>query len=232
MDENNFPNIFEEPTFEPQNNLPSPKRFERSRSDVIVAGLCSGIAKYLNTDPSLIRLIAILSLLLGVWSIAAYLVAAFLIPPERSPIVLTEDEKLKQKKINFRTVVSGLMMLTGLYLGFIYVGIFSIDRLFIFPNSFMFPFIAIVFGVYYLTINKEKIQETPDSFPDRFSRSRQDRYLLGVCAGLARYLNVETTTVRIVFSFAALFTLGFFALIYFVFSLITKMEEPTVEIKE
>jgi phage shock protein PspC (stress-responsive transcriptional regulator) len=65
MDENNFPDIFQEPDNESQQNLPSPKKLERSRTDVIIAGVCSGIAKYINTDTSVIRLFAILSLLFG-----------------------------------------------------------------------------------------------------------------------------------------------------------------------
>ena len=230
MDEQNFPNIFDEPINQPQPDLPKPNKLERSRTDVIVTGLCSGIAKYISADPSVIRLIALISLLLGFWSVAAYFVAAFLIPPEESNVVLTKEELLFQRKVNFRTVVSGLMILSGLYLGFASIGMFTYDRIFILPNSFMFPFIAIVVGVYYLSIMEAKLIENVNDNPKRFERSRSDKLLFGVCGGFAKYLGVESTTVRIIFLLAALLTLGIFALVYVLFVFLTVREKPLIEL--
>ena len=46
----------------------------------------------------------------------------------------------------------------------------------------------------------------------RLSRSTTDRRIAGVCGGLAKYLNVDPTVVRIVFLVALLFgSLGFWA---------------------
>lgn len=39
---------------------------------------------------------------------------------------------------------------------------------------------------------------------DKLTRSRSDRILGGVCSGLARYFNIDTTIVRIVFVVAVL----------------------------
>jgi phage shock protein PspC (stress-responsive transcriptional regulator) len=56
------------------------KRLYRSDKDRIIGGVCGGIAEYLNTDPTLIRLIwALGSLVWGV-GIIAYLVAWIIIP--------------------------------------------------------------------------------------------------------------------------------------------------------
>jgi phage shock protein C len=35
----------------------APKRFFRSRTDRKVAGVCGGVAKYLNLDPTLVRIL-------------------------------------------------------------------------------------------------------------------------------------------------------------------------------
>lgn len=46
----------------------------------------------------------------------------------------------------------------------------------------------------------------------RLTRSTTDRRIAGVCVGLAKYLNVDPTVVRIVFLVALLFgSLGFWA---------------------
>lgn len=48
----------------------------------------------------------------------------------------------------------------------------------------------------------------------RLTRSTTDRRIAGVCGGLAKYLNVDPTVVRIVFLVALLFgSLGFWAYI-------------------
>jgi phage shock protein C len=229
MDDKNFPDIFEEPKDEPQPKIPLPKKLERSRSNIIVAGLCSGIAKYINSDPAVVRLLVMLSLLFGYWSVAAYVVAVFLIPAERTPDILTREEKIFQKKINFRTVLSGLTMLFGFYLGFVSIGLFSSDRIFILPNSFMFPFISIFIGVYYLFIVEEKAEETSRVCPDKFLRSHKDRLFLGVCGGLSNYLNLESTTVRIIYVLASVLTLGIFAVSYLIIAVLSETEKPDIE---
>ena len=62
---------------------PPPRRLERSTDDRVIGGVCSGIARYLNLDPTLVRLlVAVLTLTMG-FPIVLYLVALFLMPEER-----------------------------------------------------------------------------------------------------------------------------------------------------
>jgi len=228
MDEQNFPNIFEEPQQSPRNNLPSQKRLEKSKTNVIIAGICSGVAKYLNIEPAIIRLLVLLSLLLGAWIIAVYFIAVFLIPQEKDNYVLTGEEKQIQKKINFRTVAGGLLMLTGFHMAFVYFGIITQDNLLSMPYGYMFPFIAVAAGAYFLGAKENESGNQAEKFPDKFFRSRSDRLLMGVCGGFAKYINAESYTVRVVFVLATLFTFGFFAVIYFLFSLTVKLDNPEI----
>ena len=55
------------------------KKLYRSNSDHKVAGVCGGLAEYLNIDSTIIRLIWALLALSGT-GILAYLVAALVIP--------------------------------------------------------------------------------------------------------------------------------------------------------
>ena len=56
------------------------KRLNRSSQDKQIGGVCGGVAEYLDMDPSLVRLGAILLLFIGGTGFLAYLVAWLVIP--------------------------------------------------------------------------------------------------------------------------------------------------------
>lgn len=63
------------------------KKLYRSITDKKIAGVCGGIAKYLNMDPTVIRVLwAILSLFAFI-GVVAYIVCALIIPEEPSSII-------------------------------------------------------------------------------------------------------------------------------------------------
>ena len=59
----------------------------------------------------------------------------------------------------------------------------------------------------------------------RLYRSRDDRMIGGVCAGLGEYLGVDPTVVRLLFVLGAFFGMGSVLLVYLVLLLIIP-EEP------
>lgn len=62
---------------------PQPRRLMRDPSNKLVGGVCSGLAKYLNMDVNLVRILTvIISLFTGV-PIVLYLIALFVMPEER-----------------------------------------------------------------------------------------------------------------------------------------------------
>lgn len=58
------------------------KRLYRSRRNRMIGGVCGGLAEYLDTDPTIIRLALALSILLGGAGILAYLIMWIIIPEE------------------------------------------------------------------------------------------------------------------------------------------------------
>ena len=56
------------------------KKLYRSKKDSMVAGVCGGIAEYLDVDATLIRLLWIFITFLGGSGIIAYLIAWVVIP--------------------------------------------------------------------------------------------------------------------------------------------------------
>ncbi|GAA0589649.1 hypothetical protein GCM10009001_01930 [Virgibacillus siamensis] len=59
------------------------KRLYRSGSNRILAGVCAGIAKYFHIDPTIIRLLFAVSILLEAFGIILYIICIFVIPIER-----------------------------------------------------------------------------------------------------------------------------------------------------
>ena len=57
------------------------KRVYKSRTDIKIDGVCSGIAKYLNIDPTIVRLIWVLVAFTGT-GILAYIICMLIIPRE------------------------------------------------------------------------------------------------------------------------------------------------------
>lgn len=60
----------------------SQKRLYRSRKDRMIAGVCGGLAEYFGMDPSWIRIIFLLFLLLGGSAFLVYIIMWFVVPLE------------------------------------------------------------------------------------------------------------------------------------------------------
>ncbi|MBR1785356.1 MAG: PspC domain-containing protein [Bacteroidales bacterium] len=53
---------------------PTYKRLTRSRSDRKIAGVCGGLARYLNIDPTVVRIAFLVALLCGSIGFWAYVI--------------------------------------------------------------------------------------------------------------------------------------------------------------
>ncbi len=58
------------------------KKLTRSRRDRKIAGVCGGIAEYLDVDPTLTRLVWVMIALFGGWGLIGYLIAWIIVPEE------------------------------------------------------------------------------------------------------------------------------------------------------
>ncbi len=67
------------------------KRLYRSKSDRMIWGVCGGLAKYFDVDPTLIRIIAVLSIFISGAGIIAYIILAIVIPSESSKATEPKD---------------------------------------------------------------------------------------------------------------------------------------------
>ena len=62
------------------------KKLYRNTENKMIAGVCSGVAEYLNIDPTIVRLIWALIAFSGA-GLLAYLIAALIIPEKPSNII-------------------------------------------------------------------------------------------------------------------------------------------------
>ena len=68
------------------------KKLYRSRTDKKVCGVCAGLAKYLNMDVSIMRIIALCLVLFAGGGLLAYLICALVIPEEPENVVEIPEE--------------------------------------------------------------------------------------------------------------------------------------------
>ena len=66
------------------------KKLYRSVTDRKVAGVCGGVANYLNMDPTVVRVLWTIISLPGLFGVIAYIVCAFIIPEEPTNIIDAE----------------------------------------------------------------------------------------------------------------------------------------------
>ena len=59
------------------------KRLYRSEDDRMIAGVCAGLAEYVDIDPTIVRLLFVLGLFAGGATFWAYLVMMLVVPEER-----------------------------------------------------------------------------------------------------------------------------------------------------
>lgn len=74
------------------------KRIYRSCNDRVIAGVCGGLADYLEVDPAIVRLIFVLALFLAFAGPFVYVIAWLIIPLEPSCESKTRpEEEIKEK---------------------------------------------------------------------------------------------------------------------------------------
>ena len=59
-----------------------PKKLYRTKTDRKIWGVCGGLAKYFNIDPTIVRVVAVASILVGSLGIWIYIIMAIVVPVE------------------------------------------------------------------------------------------------------------------------------------------------------
>jgi phage shock protein C len=73
------------------------KKLYRSRTNRMIAGVAGGIAEYLNMDPTIVRIVAVLLMFAGI-GIPAYIVGWIIIPEDPLPEAINKESKMPADK--------------------------------------------------------------------------------------------------------------------------------------
>lgn len=216
MDDKNIHNeLFEEPEIKPKLQ---PRELVRSNYNIVISGVCAGVADYYGWDSGTVRIAFLLSLLLGNWPVVFYAIISLLLPINKSIVELSQEELYSIKRTNFKTVLSGALMLLGLHFTFDKLGLHNSSSI-LELSGFTFPIMVVIVGIFLLSKN---IFDVPYklNFPVNFTLSKGRKIFLGVCSGFSKYLIVDVVSVRIIFIILSVFTLGLFAVAYIIIGLL------------
>jgi len=122
------------------------KKLYRSRKNSMIAGVCGGLGEYLNVDPTIMRLVAVLLVFADGIGLLAYIIAWIIIP--RNPEL--EAEIVASQKSELSWLLPGLaLILIGL--------IFLLNNLVSwFRFSYLWPLVLIVLGIFILVRSQRK----------------------------------------------------------------------------
>lgn len=130
----------------------------------MIFGLCGGLGKYFNIDSTVVRIIFVLLTMPGGVGLFVYLVLSVITPleagAETSPKeevkdfakkvkkeakVVAEEIKKDKKHGGFRVIIGAIIVVAGIF--------FMIQQFFPFfhMGMFIWPVIAIIFGIYLVT---------------------------------------------------------------------------------
>ena len=80
------------------------KKLYRSKSDVMIAGVCSGLAKYLDVDPTVIRLAFVLLLFLALGGFWIYVILWIIMPVEPAAGTTSVEVEAKNEPVTLNQV--------------------------------------------------------------------------------------------------------------------------------
>jgi len=203
------------------------KRLRKSRKNKYIFGVCGGVAEYFEIDSSIVRILWVISIFIGGMGLAAYLVAAILMPKSEEDEKEISKEKACRKN-NVGLIVGGILIFFGLLflLGqfrFFNLNLrwWNLDRFIYFPWDLIWPLALIFLGII-IAIGRPKREEILQRVKGKnLLRSKTDRKISGVCGGLGEYLNIDPTIIRIAWVLVSILSgviLGI--IVYFIFALI------------
>lgn len=220
---------------------PSPKRLYRSTSNRMIAGVCGGVAEYLDVDPTIIRIAWILlSILPLIPGILIYIVAWFIIP--NTPGGMEKPSRTNGGR-NTATVLGFVFIAVGGLVFLSNLDILDWKDWWDMSWEYVFPLLLIAIGVFLMArparapvpaefaepVGRGKgRKKTPPDQPPKLRRLRTDRKIGGVCGGLAAYLGIDVSIIRVAFVFFTLWPFGLGAVVYLIMMLVVPEENSVV----
>ncbi len=214
------------------------RRIYKSSTDRIIDGVCGGVAEYVGVGATVIRLLLIAFSILSLGAgIILYIIAMIVIPAR--PVSLDHPgepagESRQAAGGDTITLVLGIVIvIVGVTLFFDYYNVIPFTLTFHQFGRLALPIIFILIGGG-LLLGREKGGSSKERAEGesvvhgvekkRLARSVRDKKIAGVCGGLADYLDVDSTIVRLVYVVLAFASFGLALVLYVVCAFIIPKE--------
>jgi len=142
---------------------PEPKRLYRSRTNKVIAGVCGGVAEYLDIDPTLVRIVWVLFTVFGGFGLLLYIAALIIVPqnPSTTPYEGSTTTSSFPNDQRVLQVIGIGMLALGVFFLFVNLDFFSFRDMTRFMWNYAFPMILIGAGIFMLMRRKELASEPP-----------------------------------------------------------------------
>lgn len=209
------------------------KRIYRSHEDRIIAGVCGGFAEYFNIDVTIVRLIWIFFTIFGGMGILAYIFSIILISEKDSSKAkeIKADDDHEEKLVLWGVVI----IIVGILLFFRHQPIVGMMWHAMSGNWFNILFAIALIGVgIYILFNRK--DDNGKSFSNlritELYLSETDKKIAGVCGGIAKSLNIDSTIIRLIWALGTLLSAGIGIVLYIICMLVfSKPSDDIIEMK-
>lgn len=207
-----------------ESNSTAKTRLYKSKTNRMIGGVCSGVAEYFNIDVTVVRIIWILSIFLEGLGIIAYLACLVLMPENPKPTTHKEPQPVKNSAVIWGVVliIIGLIALSNRWDFYDFPFHFRFWQPFFHWGTF-WPLLIVLAGVLYIVHVLRKDKETePESniqqnaAAKRLTRISSEKMISGICAGFAKYFNIDVVIVRVGWVILTIFTHGIGLIVYIV----------------
>jgi phage shock protein PspC (stress-responsive transcriptional regulator) len=192
------------------------KRVYKLKEGRIIDGVCGGFAAYVGVDAIWVRVAWAILALAGGIGILAYLLAMYFFPR-------AETVEVKRPAPVHRSagpLVAGLILIgVGAAIVLRAVGVLDYGFWGAWHLAWVILWpISLIGGGLFLLLVYWRQSSTGSS---RFRRVASDKMVFGVCSGLAEFLKVDTSLVRLAFALLIILSRGIGLIVYIVISLLT-----------
>ncbi len=210
------------------------RRLYKSRTDKMIDGVCGGIAEYFTVDSTLVRLAFVFLIFMGGMGLLLYFIGMIILPVNAraadQPPVAQQEQRVKQNT----TFWAILLIALGVFWFFSNMGLGFWHHWWGLPWHVAMPLLLILAGVAFLLHGRDGTQPvqqdaTTSGGTSRLYRSRTESKILGVCGGIATYINTDPTLVRILFIVAGFASAGFIILLYIIMAIVVPKEPMVVQ---
>ena len=217
------------------------RRLYKSRQHRVIDGICGGIAEYFEVDPTLVRILWVMITLLGGSGFVLYIAAMIIMPVNPVHNITVQPTPTSTKNPDRKRFWGIFLILFGAFILLTNLGLFAAFHWWHMSWDIMFPVVLIVVGLWFIYVHTRRPaiayehsqdsseQQLPPNYHQHFrelQRSKTDRKLFGVCGGIAKYFNADSTIVRVLYIFLVLASFGWGLLLYLIMTIVMPEEKP------